>query len=81
MRKGARHAVDFVEDILQSKTLHLVWLDTAQFQDAVNLLRTNEDKRWSFTDCTSFTIMRQLGIKEAFAFDPNFKESAFTRLP
>ncbi len=81
MRKGARHALDFVEEILQSKTLHLVWLDTAQFQEAVKVMETNEDMRWSFTDCTSFAIMRQLEIKKAFAFDPNFEQAGFARLP
>ena len=81
MRKGPQHALDFVDEILQSKTLHLVWLDIGQFQEAVNVLKTNGDKRWSFTDCTSFAIMRQLGIKQAFAFDPNYEEAGFARLP
>lgn len=81
MRKGTRHAFDFVDEVFRSKTLHLVWLDPAQFQEAVKLLGESEERRWSFTDCTSFTIMRQLGIKNAFTFDKNYEEAGFTKLP
>lgn len=31
------------------------------------------DKRFSFVDCTSFTIMQRLGIGTAFAFDDDFR--------
>ena len=29
---------------------------------------------WSFTDCTSKTVMDSLGIRTAFAFDGHFRE-------
>jgi uncharacterized protein len=35
----------------------------------------------SLVDCVSFEIMRTLGIKTAFTFDPHFKEQGFTILP
>ncbi len=81
MRRGVHHALDFVDEVFQSRTLHLVWLDPAQFQEAVKLLNESGQKKWSFTDCTSFAIMRQLGIRDAFAFDKNYEEAGFTRLP
>ena len=81
MQKGVEPALDFLDQVLQSKTLHLVWLDTTIFQDAVKTLKENRDRRWSFTDCTSFAIMHQLNIKESFAFDKNFQEAGFTKLP
>lgn len=32
------------------------------------------DKTFSYTDATSFAVMERLGIKDAFAFDPHFRQ-------
>jgi len=39
------------------------------------------DKDFSFTDCTSFVVMRELGITDAFAFDDHFAQMGFTLRP
>ena len=38
------------------------------------IFRSHSDKRWSFTDCTSFALMQRLGISNAFAFDRHFSQ-------
>ncbi|MDZ7362134.1 MAG: type II toxin-antitoxin system VapC family toxin [candidate division KSB1 bacterium] len=43
--------------------------------------RFNQDKNWSFTDCTSKVIMERLGIVEAFSFDHHFEQMGFNRRP
>jgi uncharacterized protein len=43
--------------------------------------RFNQDKKWSFTDCTTKAVMENLGIKHAFAFDHHFDQMGFIRLP
>ena len=44
--------------------------------------RFNQDKDWSFTDCTSFAVMRRLGVAVAFAFDHHFEQMpGITRVP
>lgn len=49
---------------------------------ARTLFKKYEDKLWSFTDCTSFAIMKRLGISTAFAFDRNFEQfPGFHRVP
>ena len=35
----------------------------------------------SLVDCVSFEVMRDLGIKSAFAFDPHYREYGFTVIP
>ncbi|TLZ71526.1 MAG: type II toxin-antitoxin system VapC family toxin [Methanobacteriota archaeon] len=59
----------------------VVWIDARHFADAIGDFERHQDKRWSFTDCTSFVVMRDLGIEKAFTFDRNFDQAGFTRLP
>jgi uncharacterized protein len=42
---------------------------------------SHRDKKWSLTDCSSFALMKELGIKEAFTFDKNFLEAGFRAVP
>jgi predicted nucleic acid-binding protein len=35
----------------------------------------------SLVDCVSFEIMRMLGVKDAFTFDPHFKQQGFHTIP
>ncbi len=39
--------------------------------------RYNKDKKWSFTDCTSYVVMKELKINQIFTFDDNFKQMGF----
>ncbi len=40
----------------------------------------NIDKLWSFTDCTSYVIMKDIDITEVFEFDHHFEQMGFIRL-
>ena len=39
------------------------------------------DKDFSFTDCTSFALMRELRIREALTTDKHFRQAGFQMLP
>jgi len=43
-------------------------------EKAREIIRRYTDKSFSYTDATSFAVMERLGIKEAFAFDPHFRQ-------
>ncbi len=43
--------------------------------------RSNIDKEWSFTDCTSKVVMDQRKINEVFAFDHHFEQMGFVKIP
>ncbi|HZY94034.1 MAG TPA: type II toxin-antitoxin system VapC family toxin [Candidatus Bathyarchaeia archaeon] len=81
MRKGVAHAIRFYEEIFRSKSLHVAWVEPAIFHQAVDTMKRNQDKKWSFTDCTSFTIMNQLKIRDAFCFDDDYTQAGFTQHP
>lgn len=43
--------------------------------------RFNEDKTWSFTDCTSKVIMEWFQLTHAFTFDHHFEQMGFIKEP
>ena len=43
--------------------------------------RFNQDKQWSFTDCTTKVVMDNLGLSQVFAFDHHFEQMGFLRRP
>jgi len=70
-------------DILMAEhVLDVIWIDEVIAMEAwEEFERYNVDKRWSFTDCTSYAVMKRLSISEVFAFDHHFEQMGFIRLP
>jgi len=66
--------------VLASRNLRLVRVESPAFEEAWKLF-VRSDKRWSFTDCTSFVLMENLGIRKALAFDANFRQAGFATFP
>jgi len=67
--------------MLESKNLHREGRGT-RLRGGLEAFRpTIEDKRWSFTDCTSFVLMENLGIRKAVTFDANFRQAGFATFP
>ena len=48
---------------------------------AWDLFCNRSDQDYSFTDCTSFTLMRRLGLNRALALDADFSAEAFVVMP
>ena len=62
--------------------LRVVPIVQSLFDDAWDVFaRFNSDKQWSFTDCTTYTVMKQMGITEVFGFDRHFDQMGFIRNP
>ena len=43
-------------------------------EKAREIIRRYTDKTFSYTDAASFAVMGRLSIREAFAFDPHFRQ-------
>jgi predicted nucleic acid-binding protein len=41
----------------------------------------HRDKDHSFTDCTSFVVMRELRLREVLSTDHHFRQMGFRALP
>ena len=54
-------AVAAGEAILTSRITRLIKVDHDVFREAWALFKRHADKLWSFTDCTSFVMMRGTG--------------------
>jgi len=67
--------------VLASRNLRLVRVESPAFEEAWKLFVRRSDKRWSFTDCTSFVLMDNLGIRKALTFDANFRQAGFATFP
>lgn len=82
---GHTKTLDFKQklDLLKSENvLDIVWIDEDIADQAWNIFqRFNVDKTWSFTDCTSFAVMKNMGLTEVFAFDHHFDQMGFIRRP
>ena len=62
----------------------VVELSTISADDESNawqLFLDRSDKIYSFTDCTSFTMMRRLGLHRVLATDEDFRREGFEVLP
>ena len=72
--------IRFRDSVQQSRRLTVVRITEAIEDQAWEIFARYEDKDFSFTDCTSFAVMQQLGITTAFAFDEHFEQFGFTRV-
>lgn len=74
-------AVELANAIYSSKATRVVFIGEEIFNRALALFTERSDKPWSFTDCVSFSLMKQLDLTTAFAFDPHFEQAGFQTLP
>lgn len=61
--------------------LQPVWVDEELHAAAVASLFTAAQRRLSLVDCTSFELMRRLGLTDVLALDADFARQGFNLLP
>lgn len=74
---GHRTAVMVGEFLLGSKIVETIWLNESVKQKAWDFFRKHSDKVFSYTDCTSFIIMKELRVHRYFSFDADFRQAGF----
>ncbi|MCP4655524.1 MAG: type II toxin-antitoxin system VapC family toxin [bacterium] len=61
--------------------LALEWLSPADHFAAVFVVQAADRRRLSLVDCTSFLVMRRLGLDSVFTFDRHFAEQGLAVIP
>lgn len=78
---GSRYLFTELLDLLRDDPTVIVLPATQElFDRGAALYRTRADKDWSLTDCISFIVMKERGIKEALTGDRHFEQAGFTAL-
>jgi len=80
MRAGAAAAFRLLELLRRTEWLDWEWIGAERFDRGVALFRKYADQEYSFTDCTSLALMRELRLEAALTGDAHFAHAGFRAL-
>jgi predicted nucleic acid-binding protein len=80
-RIGPTQAFALAKAVRGGKEVGFFWVEPVHHGEAIELMAHHGDTEWSVTDCSSFVIMRSLGIQDSFTFDRDFAHAGFTVRP
>src|SRR5216684_5405367 len=81
LRLGLSAAERWWQQVDRSPRLRWERIDTDRFEKARQLFFQYRDNDFSFTDCTSFVVMRQIRLTHALTTDGHFRHAGFKMLP
>jgi hypothetical protein len=74
VRHEKARGTEWLRDVLSVGGLAMIRIDPECFAEACRIYTEFSDKKWSFTDCTSYAAMRRLSISKALSFDDDFRQ-------
>lgn len=81
LRLGHAAAEAWWKQVDGSSRIRWESISPARAEKARGLFFRYHDKDFSFTDCTSFVVMRELKLREALTTDHHFAQMGFTLRP
>jgi len=79
--RGLGHlTADLFDRVFHSTACRVEWMDADRFQKARTLFQKHTDQSWSFTDCSSFCVMKELRLTTALTSDRHFEQAGFVGL-
>lgn len=73
-------AVKLLAGIASDSRFEVVPLSEELYWQGMELFNTRPDKNWSLTDCVSFRVMQNRGIRLALTPDHHFRQAGFEPL-
>lgn len=80
LRAGAEAAGRLLQLLDATELVEWEWIGAERFKRARALFLAQRDQGFSFTDCTSFVVMREERIGEALTADKHFEIAGFRAL-
>ena len=81
VRLGLGAAAAWWAQIDASARIRWEWIDPLRAEKARSWFFRGSDKDFSFTDCTSFVVMRELRLRIALTTDRHFSQAGFETVP
>jgi predicted nucleic acid-binding protein len=81
LRLGLPAAEKWWAQVEASPRVRWQWIDPSRSDKALALFFRDRDNDYSFTDCTSFVVMRELKLREVLTTDRHFRQMGFHTLP
>lgn len=75
-----RNVSDFLHQISLDSSTTIVPASRDLYRQGLNLYSRRRDKEWSLTDCISFIVMADNGIREALTADHHFEQAGYIAL-
>lgn len=79
-RGEGRLAGDLFDRVFQSTACRVMWTDEDRFSQVRAFFLKHSDQSWSFTDCVSFCVMKELRLTDALTSDRHFEQAGFVAL-
>ena len=77
VRGGKFLSIEADQLILDDDSIDLLHIDEQVFQKAWTVYHSFQDTAWSFTDCASYVLMKNLAMTTGASFDDHFKQFGF----
>lgn len=81
LRMGIDAAEAWWNQLEGSALVRIEWMNAARIDRARSFFFRYRDKTFSFTDCASFTVMRELRLRQALTLDSHFRQAGFEIIP
>ncbi len=76
--RGGTHVALRILELLERTTgIHIEWIGALRFDETKAFFRKHADHGYSFTDCSSFVVMRELRLTNALTTDRHFHQAGF----
>jgi predicted nucleic acid-binding protein len=79
-RDRRRRAAAIIEDLRKDPVVRCVPVDDPLLERGLAFYQSRGDKDWSLTDCISFVVMADGGIRDALTADEHFQQAGFRAL-